>query len=108
LCEDPHSPASEEDFAGFAYPQAVDHARTAEEHEAFCALLEQGGAEVVRAGPDDQGLLDAIFAYDPSLMTDAGAILLRPGKELRLPEVELAGTQLYRAGDPGPRANRGA
>ena len=45
---------------------------------------------MIVAGPDEAGLLDAIFAYDPSLMTDAGAVLLRPGKELRLPEVELA------------------
>ena len=60
------------------------------EHEAFRALLEDAGAEVIAAGPDAAGLLDAIFAYDPSLTTDAGAILLRPGKMLRLPEVELA------------------
>ena len=33
---------------------------------------------------------DAIFADDPSLMTDAGAVLLRPGKALRLAEVDLA------------------
>ena len=60
------------------------------EHDAFRALLAEGGAEVVVAGPDEAGLLDAIFTYDPSLMTDAGAVLLRPGKELRLPEVDLA------------------
>ena len=45
---------------------------------------------MIVAGPDEPGLLDAIFAYDPSLITDAGAVLLRPGKELRLPEVDLA------------------
>ena len=100
LVRSPAPPTSEEDFAGFAYPRAVDHARTVEEHEAFCALLEQGGAEVVRVGPDDQGLLDAIFAYDPSLMTDAGAILLRPGKELRLPEVGLAERSYIELGIP--------
>ena len=64
----------------FGYPRAVDHDRTQSEHEAFRALLAEGGAEVVIAGPDEAGLLDAIFAYDPSLMTDAGAVLLRPGK----------------------------
>ena len=74
----------------FGYPRAVDHDRTQSEHEAFRALLAESGAEVVVAGPDEAGLLDAIFAYDPSLMTDAGAVLLRPGKELRLPEVDLA------------------
>ena len=100
LVRKPAPPASEDDFAEFAYPRAVDHARTAAEHDAFCALLEQGGAEVALAGADDQGLLDAIFAYDPSLMTDAGAILLRPGKELRLPEVELAERSYVELGIP--------
>jgi N-dimethylarginine dimethylaminohydrolase len=90
LVRKPAAPAVEYDFRRFGYPRAVDHERTQSEHEAFRALLAESGAEVVSAGPDDAGLLDAIFAYDPSLMTDAGAVLLRPGKELRLAEVDLA------------------
>lgn len=86
----PAPPANESEFAAFGYPRGVDRVRTEQEHAAFRALLEQGGAEVVVAGPDEPGLLDAIFAYDPSLITDAGAVLLRPGKTLRLPEVECA------------------
>ena len=100
LVRKPAPPASEDEFAIFAYPRAVDHARTEREHVAFCGLLEQGGAEVVLAGPDEAGLLDAIFAYDPSLITDAGAILLRPGKELRLPEVDLAERSYLQLGIP--------
>jgi dimethylargininase len=90
LVREPARPSAEVQFASFGYPRVVDHERTAREHEAFRALLAESGVEVVIAGPDEAGLLDAIFAYDPSLMTDAGAVLLRPGKELRLPEVELA------------------
>ena len=90
LVRKPARPAAEEEFAEFSYSRAVDHVRAEREHNAFCTLLEQAGVEVVLAGPDEPGLLDAIFAYDPSLMTDAGAILLRPGKALRLPEVDLA------------------
>ena len=90
LVRKPAPPAVEDEFTRFGYPRAVDHERTQSEHEAFRALLAESGAEVVIAGPDDAGLLDAIFAYDPSLMTDAGAVLLRPGKELRLAEVDLA------------------
>src|SRR5688572_8659391 len=86
----PAAPAGEDEFTRFGYPRAVDHERTQSEHEAFRALLAETGAEVVVAGPDDAGLLDAIFAYDPSLMTDAGAVLLRPGKKLRLAEVDVA------------------
>jgi dimethylargininase len=100
LVRKPAPPAEEGAFAEFGYSRAVDHARTEREHDAFCGLLEQGGAEVVLAGPDEAGLLDAIFAYDPSLMTDAGAILLRPGKELRLPEVDLAERSYIQLGIP--------
>jgi N-dimethylarginine dimethylaminohydrolase len=100
LVRKPAPPATGEESSAFAYPRTVDHARTVLEHDAFCALLEQGGAEVVLAGPDEAGLLDAIFAYDPSLMTDAGAILLRPGKELRLDEVDLAERSYTELGIP--------
>ena len=84
------APPTADEFSDFGYPRAVDHHRSVLEHEAFRALLAGSGAEVVVAGPDETGLLDAIFAYDPSLLTDAGAVLLRPGKELRLREVDLA------------------
>ena len=100
LVRKPAPPATEDEFAEFAYPRAVDQVRAEREHDAFCELLEQGGAEVVLAGPDVAGLLDAIFAYDPSLMTDAGAILLRPGKDLRLPEVDLAERSYMELGIP--------
>jgi dimethylargininase len=90
LVRKPAPPAVEDEFIRFGYPRPVDHERTQSEHEAFRGLLAESGADVVIAGPDETGLLDAIFAYDPSLMTDAGAVLLRPGKELRLAEVDLA------------------
>jgi dimethylargininase len=100
LVRKPAPPAGEDQFARFGYPRVVDHDRTQIEHDAFRALLAEGGAEVVVAGPDESGLLDAIFAYDPSLMTDAGAVLLRPGKELRLAEVDLAARSYAELGIP--------
>jgi N-dimethylarginine dimethylaminohydrolase len=96
----PAPPATGGEYAKFGYPRAVDHARTEREHDAFRALLAEAGVEVLSAGPDKAGLLDAIFTYDPSLMTDAGAVLLRPGKELRLPEVELAAQTYAELGIP--------
>ena len=57
------------------------------EHEAFCALLEEAGAEVV-VSEHDPGNPDAIYVYDPVLVGDDGAVLLRPGKEGRRGEPE--------------------
>lgn len=57
-----------------------DPRRAADEHAAFRAILEQAGAEVVVGSPAHPERPDAIYAYDPVLPTDAGMIVLRPGK----------------------------
>ena len=86
----PAPPIPGTDISDFGYTHPVDPAQAEREHEAFRGLLAAAGADVIVSGPDDEGLLDAIFAYDPSLITDAGAVLLRPGKNVRLSEVGLA------------------
>ena len=77
------------DAVAFGYPRPVDHEAAERQHAGFVSLLHEAGAEVIETGPDGAGQLDAIFAYDPSIMTDAGAVLLRPGKPLRQVEVAL-------------------
>jgi len=78
-----------------AEPDAVGIAR---EHEAFCELLEEAGAEVVLAESAADGNPDAIYTYDPALVTDEGALLLNPGKEIRRGEPAALGQDLERAG----------
>ena len=56
------------------------------QHSRFVALLEKSGAEVVRMDGSDNGIADAVFTYDASLVTPAGAILMSPGKALRAGE----------------------
>ena len=85
----PAPPQADEQASAFGYPRPVDVGATDAEHAAFRQILIDAGIEMIEAGPDEPGALDAIFAYDPSIMTDRGAVLLRPGKELRLPEVAL-------------------
>src|SRR5688572_15200249 len=76
LVREPSPPATGEEFSAFAYPRAIDHERARQEHQAFRDLLTAEGAEVIVAGPDEPGLLDAIFSFDTALITDAGAVLL--------------------------------
>lgn len=77
-----------------------DPIRTAEEHEAFREELARVGAEVVCGTSPVEGDPDAIYPYDPVLMTDRGAILLRPGKEGRRSEPEALERDLRQAGIP--------
>jgi dimethylargininase len=72
----------------------------AREHLAFCALLEGAGAEVVLAESSAEGNPDAIYTYDPALVTDEGALLLNPGKEIRRGEPAALGEDMERAGVP--------
>jgi dimethylargininase len=80
-----------------AEPDPVGIAR---EHEALCELLAATGADVVLAESPVDGDPDAIYVYDPALIADDGAVLLRPGKEGRRPEPEALGADLERAGVP--------
>lgn len=84
----------------FGYQRPVDAAAAEREHAAFRDRLAAEGVEVIAAGSDQPGLLDAIFAYDPSLITDRGAVLLRPGKPQRLPEVAAAAASYADLGIP--------
>jgi dimethylargininase len=86
LVRRPASPASADEWRAFGYLHPVDHGLTERQHAAFREILTGQGIEVIAEGPDEPGYLDAVFAYDPSLMTDRGAILLRMGKPPRRDE----------------------
>jgi dimethylargininase len=72
----------------------------AAEHEAFCSLLAGAGVEVVAAESDTGGNPDAIYTYDPALVTNDGALLLHPGKKIRRGEVDAMAEDFERAGVP--------
>lgn len=84
----------------YAWRAEPDPARIAEEHEGLRAALEDAGAEVVVARPAADGNLDAVYVYDPAIVADAGAILLRPGKEARRSEVDAMRSDFDAAGVP--------
>jgi N-dimethylarginine dimethylaminohydrolase len=90
-------PGGVERWRQFGWRSEPDPARLAAEHEAFVAALESAGAEVVVAEPLDSAL-DAIYVHDPAAVTASGAVLLRPGKELRRVEVEAIERDLRAAG----------
>jgi dimethylargininase len=92
-------PGSVERWREYGWRRRPDPVRIAEEHEALVALLDQAGVEVVVGEPLDAAL-DAIYVHDPAAVTENGAILLRPGKELRQVEVDAIGRDLEAARVP--------
>jgi dimethylargininase len=87
-----------ERWHAYGWHREPDPHAAAAEHGAFRALLEDAGAEVVVGSASTDSDPDAIYAYDPTLITDAGAIALRPGKPGRrgepaanLADIEAAG-----------------
>ncbi|MCX7624577.1 MAG: arginine deiminase family protein [Thermomicrobium sp.] len=93
-------PADPECWRAFGYLRPIDHERAAAEHAALVALLRAEGIETIVVEPDAPNLQDAIFPFDPVLVTDAGAIALRMGKALRRPEVALLERVLGELGIP--------
>jgi N-dimethylarginine dimethylaminohydrolase len=84
----------------FGYYHAPDLERAAQEHEQFVELLVESGAEVSYV-PDPQiARLDSIFVYDPAIVTSAGAVICRMGKELRRGEEHALAQELLRQGVP--------
>ena len=91
---------------GFHHP--VDLATAQAEHDAYTDVLSSLGVWVHRlvAHTDDP---DLVYTFDPALVTDAGAILLRPGKPNRSGEPRIVRRWLTNAGIEiigriGPRA----
>jgi N-dimethylarginine dimethylaminohydrolase len=91
-------PATAGDWAGAGW-RVPDAAALAAQHEAFCALLADLGAEVEIA-PALEGQVDAVYMHDPLLMTARGGIPLRMRKPARAREPGHAREELERLGVP--------
>jgi N-dimethylarginine dimethylaminohydrolase len=68
------------------FQQPPDFATAQRQHDIFCDLLSDSGAEVVVLPASDFLTLDAVYAHDASLATDLGLVLMNPGKKSRRPE----------------------
>jgi dimethylargininase len=95
-------PPLPEDVAGWrnaGWRGEPDPVAAAREHEAFCLMLDEAGAEVV-VSRHDAGNPDALYPYDPVLVGAAGAVLLRAGKIGRRGEPAALVPELEHAGVP--------
>jgi dimethylargininase len=95
----------DEAFAGadpekWHYTGSPDLEKARLEHESLVQLLRAAGAEVLHHDSPLPGLADAIYVFDPVLVTDRGAVVLSMGKELRRGEEEPLARALQDAGVP--------
>jgi N-dimethylarginine dimethylaminohydrolase len=96
----PGEPFTGADPAEWHYSSAPDPEKSREEHDSLAALLAGCGAEVLYHDEPLPGLADAIYVFDPVLVTDRGTVVLSMGKELRRGEEEPLARALEEAGVP--------
>ena len=77
-----------------------DAALAAKQHDALCEVLREGGAEVLFGTSEVAGDPDAVYTCDPAIMSDRGALVLRPGKEVRRVEAAAMAEDLRAFGVP--------
>ena len=89
-----------EDRRKWSYTGRPDLEGAQTEHDAFTAILKRSGAEVSYHDEIQPGRADAIFVYDPSMITDHGTIVLSMGKDLRRGEERALASRLEELGVP--------
>lgn len=65
------------------YKGRPDLGQALREHDLLTDILRKAGAEVFYHEEAPAGMADAFYVYDPAMITDHGAIILKMGKDLR-------------------------
>jgi N-dimethylarginine dimethylaminohydrolase len=91
-------PATSGDWSGAAW-RTPDPVLLARQHEDFCELLAELGAQVEVANALD-GQVDSVYIHDPMVMTARGGIPLQMIKPARVREPGHAAEELERLGIP--------
>jgi dimethylargininase len=82
---------------GFLHP--VDLAKAQRQHEALCEILDGLGVTVHEL-TEETSSPDLVYTFDPVLVSDRGAVVLRPGKPSRLGEEEALEAWMAERGIP--------
>jgi dimethylargininase len=93
----PHAEAFEQ-WKAYGWHTEPDAQAAADEHAGFVKALTAAVPDVVVGTQPVPGDPDAVYAYDPTLVTAAGVIPLRPGKEGRHDEPAVVAAELRAAG----------
>lgn len=83
LVKRPDEAFAVDDPAAWHYTGKPKLAIAQQEHDALVALMQQTGIEVIYHDEPQPHHADAIFVFDPAIVTDNGAIILSMGKPQR-------------------------
>jgi dimethylargininase len=100
LVKRPDETFAVDDPARWNYAARPDLDEARREFDALVEILTGAGAEVIEHPEPQPGRADAIFVFDPVLVTDRGAVILRMGKELRRGEEAAMARRLQEIGVP--------
>ena len=100
LVKRPDEAFAVEDHRVWHYTGRPDLEKAREEHDSFVSLLEREGVEVLYHDEFQPGRADAVFTYDPAIVTDRGAIVMNMGKALRRGEEDPMARRLEELGVP--------
>ena len=100
LVKRPEEAFAVDDPAPWNYAGRPDLEEARREHGALVEILRGAGAEVIDHPEPQPGRADAIFVFDPALVTDRGAVILRMGKELRRGEEAALARRFREVGVP--------
>jgi len=73
----------EREWKDLGYTRPPDLQGAARQHQQFVELMKAAGAEILYLPADDRTGLDSLYAHDPVLMTDRGAVIFQTGKIAR-------------------------
>ena len=73
----------EREYRELGYLRPPDLEVASREHRRLVSILEEAGAQVLYLPVSDGVGLDSMYAHDPVLITDAGAVILQTGKPAR-------------------------
>jgi N-dimethylarginine dimethylaminohydrolase len=71
------------EWRNLAYVRPPELTRASADHARFVHLMREAGAEVFYLPVDDRTGLDSLYAHDPVLITDRGAVIFQMGKAAR-------------------------
>jgi len=100
LLKRPDEAFAVEDHERWHYTSRPDLGEARREHDAFASILREEGVEVHYHDESQPDRADAIFTYDPAIVTDRGAVVMSMGKELRRGEEEPMARRLQELGIP--------